>query len=81
MKTVNDKHILYGGPIPAEHKILNKSLGEYLLEKLKSLGDTVLFVSIYVTLCAFSQISRQSYHFRHQHDQVIEGVTKKKNTT
>lgn len=42
--SVNEKHVIYGGPIPLENKIPNSSLGEYLLEKLKFQGDTVLMV-------------------------------------
>lgn len=44
--STNEKHVLYGGPIPLENKIPNSSLGEFLMEKLMSLGDSVLMVSM-----------------------------------
>lgn len=61
--SINDKYVLYGGPIPLENKIQNSSIGEFLLEKLMSLGDSVLMVSVYekvlkkVTLLIFNYMS------------------------
>lgn len=43
--SAEEKYILYGGPIPLKNKIQCSSLGGYLLKTLKSLGDSIMFVS------------------------------------
>lgn len=42
----NDKNILYGGPEPPLIDDDSKSLGEVILKKLNSNGDSVMFVSM-----------------------------------
>lgn len=60
--STTEKFVLYGGPILPANKIRNNSLGGFLLEKLKSLGDSVLLVSILV----FNRVQIQNnYDNRH----------------
>lgn len=42
---LNDKNIIFGGPIPKNGLEQCSSLGELFLKKLKELGESVLLVS------------------------------------
>lgn len=42
----NHKYILFGGPEPGNVGEGCKSLGEYLIKKLKEFGDKVAIVSV-----------------------------------
>lgn len=62
--SLQENGVLYGGSFPTSKKITNNSLGEFLLKKLQSLGDTILLVSIlWLNLNYFSAILCVNYFF------------------